>query len=191
MSKKHENLRDAILIEALTIIDHVGLEKLSMREVSRRLGVSHQAPYKHFANRDEILAEILTQAFTEFTQLLASYPEHATPEQALRHMAQAYLQFATQNPLKYRLMFGSTLPQPDQYTDMVEQAQGAFHTLRDAVARMGHENSDADALYIWSTMHGLSSILSMHVYDRLPVAEQALETIIEHVIMRIGTGIDV
>ena len=60
-SPRSGNLREACIAEAFRIIEDAGLEALSLREVARRLGVSHQAPYKHFPSRDHIVAEILAQ----------------------------------------------------------------------------------------------------------------------------------
>ncbi|MCG8692745.1 MAG: TetR/AcrR family transcriptional regulator, partial [Minwuiales bacterium] len=65
-----KDLREACVREALAIIDTSGVEELSLREVARRLGVSHQAPYRHFPSRDHILAEIVTRAFESFARYL-------------------------------------------------------------------------------------------------------------------------
>lgn len=186
----HDNLREACIHEAMQIIETSGIEKLSMREVSRRLGVSHQAPYKHFSSRDHILAEILERSFAEFAAALEARSRSDDPRADFMSMGVAYLQYAAAHPLQYRLMFGSPLPEPDAYPAMMGNAQRAFSLLREAVQRMGLDaNPDMDALYVWSTVHGLASILQLQMFERLAVAETALEDIVAHVLARIGTGI--
>lgn len=188
--QQYDNLREACVQEAMQIIETAGIEKLSMREVSRRLGVSHQAPYKHFASRDHILAEILERSFDEFASALAMRTSPGDPLANLIAMGHAYLRYAAEHPLQYRLMFGTPLPDPDAHPAMMAQARRAFGLLRDVIMAMElSTNPDLDALFVWSTVHGLASILHMDMFDTLAVAEHQLETTLQHVIMRIGTGI--
>ncbi len=72
-------VREACLEEALAIIEESGVEALSLREVSRRLGVSHQAPYRHFTNRDDLLAELLSRCFEVFAAHLEARPRSDHP----------------------------------------------------------------------------------------------------------------
>lgn len=188
---KYENLREACLDEALVIIETDGVEKLSMREVSRRLGVSHQAPYKHFASRDHILAEILKRSFADFADHLDKRTKSDDPRADLAAMGEAYLGYAATHPLQYRLMFGTPLPDPAEHPDMMEQARYAFSLLREAIAKMPLDTkADLNALYVWSTMHGLASIVQMQMFPSLSVSEYALGEMIEHVISHIGTGLE-
>lgn len=190
MSQDNEDLREACLREALSIIETSGIEKLSMREVSRRLGVSHQAPYKHFPSRDHILAEILRRSFDDFARHLDERPRHGQPDADLAEMGRAYLRYAAARPLQYRLMFNTPLPNPEQHPDMIDQARRAFGLLRDALAAMHPDASpDMDALYVWSTMHGLASIVQMEMFATLSVAAQPLDEVLGQVLARIGTGV--
>jgi len=109
---KTRNLREECAREALAIIEEGGLEALSLREVARRLGVSHQAPYKHFPSRDHLLAEIVSRAFTGFAHHLDSSVPGGNPREDLAAMGRAYLAYALEHPLHYRLMFGTPLPNP-------------------------------------------------------------------------------
>jgi AcrR family transcriptional regulator len=65
-------LPEACVTEALAIIRDVGIENLSLREVARRLGVSHQAPYRHFPSRDHLLAEVVDRCFRDFDAALGT-----------------------------------------------------------------------------------------------------------------------
>lgn len=188
--EKHENLREACITEAMAIIDTAGVEHLSMREVARRLNVSHQAPYKHFESRDHILAEILTRSFEDFARALAARPKTSEPRADLAAMGYAYLQYAAENPLQYRLMFGTPLPNPAQHPLMIEKAQVAFALLRAVIAQMPLPNDpDLNALFVWSTMHGLASIVQMQMFQKLSVSEHTLAEMVGHVLAGIDTAL--
>lgn len=187
---KYENLREACIEEALEIIENDGIEKLSVREVARRLGVSHQAPYKHFPSRDHILAEIVQRCFDDFAQHLDSRPRRDNPHDDLGTMGFAYLQYAAAHPLQYRLMFGTPLPDPNEHPEMMHRAEHAFALLRDGIAAMGLDSDpELDALYVLSTMHGLASILHLQMLQSLPMSDDILAHAARHVIGRIGVGL--
>lgn len=73
------NIREACIQEAIKIIQTEGIEKLSLRQVSRRLGISHQAPYKHFSSRDHILAEVVSRLFANFSDYMNKLPHTDDP----------------------------------------------------------------------------------------------------------------
>lgn len=190
------DLREACLQEALAIIETTGIESLSLREVARRLGVSHQAPYKHFPSRDHILAEIVSRAFTAFAHYLDERAGSADPHTDLESMGRAYLSYAQAHPLQYRLMFGTPLPDPAQHPAMMQNAQHAFALLRDCIGRLQpatrppHE-IERDALFVWATMHGIASILQTHALETLALSDDVLKTMTDHSLLRIGTGLGV
>ena len=72
--KRPGDLREACVREALAIIAKGGVDSLSLRDVARRLGVSHQAPYKHFPSREHILAEVVGRAYAGFAAHLEKRP---------------------------------------------------------------------------------------------------------------------
>lgn len=190
-SRQHTDLREACLVVALEIIDRAGLEKLSLREVARRLGVSHQAPYRHFPDRDHILAEIVARAFASFARHLDTQPDNPDPDVRLGAMGRAYLDYALTHPLQYRLMFGTPLP-PGDHPAMLREARHAFNMLceglrRSATARAAQWTEDgihADALFIWSGLHGLAGILSSSAAQTLDLSPTILEGSIDHVLRR-------
>jgi AcrR family transcriptional regulator len=187
---QHEDLREACLLEAMAIIESAGIEGLSLREVSRRLGVSHQAPYKHFASRDHILAEIVSRTFQEFARHLDNRPRSEIPDADLKAMGYAYLTYAIENPLQYRLLFGTPLPAPEQHPDMMASAQHAFALLRDCIARMALPTPpELDALFVWSTMHGLASMLQTQAFQTLALPEPIVQNAVRHAMDRIDTAL--
>ncbi len=190
-------MREACIREALAIVERAGVEALSFREVSRRLGVSHQAPYKHFESRDHILAEIVSRAFDSFAAYLETRPLTGDPETDLGEMGRAYFRYALQHPLQYRLMFGTPLPSPEEHPGMMEKARYAFSLLRKAIAHLpmpsGEERDrnriDHDALFVWSTIHGLSTILESHAVETLELSPDMLEAAIPEALRRIGAAL--
>ena len=112
-------LRAACVAEAIAIIGEVGIESLSIREVARRLGVSHQAPYKHFPSSDHLEAS----------------PRTGHPGDDLKSMGEAYVAFALEHPLHYRLLFSTPLPNPALHPEMMQEAKKAFTLLHEA---LGH-----------------------------------------------------
>jgi AcrR family transcriptional regulator len=187
---QHEDLREACLLEAMAIIESAGIEGLSLREVSRRLGVSHQAPYKHFASRDHILAEIVSRTFQEFARHLDNRPRSEAPHADLEAMGYSYLTYALENPLQYRLLFGTPLPDPEQHPAMMASAQHAFALLRDCIARMALPTPpELDALFVWSTMHGFASMLQTEAFNTLALPPDIIQNAVRHAMARVDSAL--
>jgi AcrR family transcriptional regulator len=190
-------LRQACLDEALAIIETSGVEALSLREVSRRLGVSHQAPYRHFASRDHILAELLSGSFEVFAAHLKSRPGSAAPPADLQAMGEAYLDFARAHPTRYRLMFSTPMPDPERFPEMMSRARAAFGLLEERLATMpsgtasvGDPSSPKlDALFVWATIHGLAGILNSEVMIGLAFTEHERAAAVGQTLARIGLGL--
>ncbi len=192
------NLREACIAEAFRVIEDAGLEALSLREVARRLGVSHQAPYKHFPSRDHILAEILARCFDEFAAFLDKRPTGEAPPEDLKGMGQQYMTYARLHPVKYRLMFNTPMPNPDAHPEMMRNAQRAFALLRDRLAKMPlrpvgapHRSSASfDAMFVWSTLHGLASILQSDTLRTLQMSERDLQHAVARCFARLSLALD-
>lgn len=183
----------------MAIIERKGVEGLSLREVARQLGVSHQAPYKHFPSRDHILAEIVARAFASFAAHLDGRPVGAGAQADLAAMGNAYLAYAAAHPLQYRLMFGTPLPDPSEHPEMMREARHAFSLLREGLARLAEEQdaplaNDAlnrDALYVWASMHGLASISTSDAVDTLGLSTETLTSAGQHGLARIAIALSV
>jgi AcrR family transcriptional regulator len=141
-SYHHGDLRAALLRTAGEILEKEGLGALSLREVARRTGVSHNAPYRHVPDRDSLLAALAEEGFREFGDALASRPR---PE-----MGEAYVAFALEHPQRFRLMFGGA---PEGVRDA-----RAFEALKSSLADLG-EGAEYAAAAAWSLMHGLAHLL--------------------------------
>ena len=179
-------LKEACVRAAHDFIAEHGVERLSLREVARRLGVSHQAPYKHYPSRDHLLAEVIRRCFRRFAAYLDERGVQADPHEDLGALGRRYLAFAAEHPLEYRLMFGTPWPEPAEQVGLVADARHALDVLR-AVLRRIHGSGraqrtrvDLDAMFIWSQMHGLASITNADVMDHLGLAPQAGRQMVPH-----------
>jgi AcrR family transcriptional regulator len=105
----HGDLRAAVLKAAALEIERRGFETLSLRELASLIGVAHSAPYRHFADRDALLAALAAQGFAELLKRYKNGARRKTPEVRLRACGQAYLELATDRPQLFRLMFASDL----------------------------------------------------------------------------------
>ncbi len=188
-------LRDACIVAAQEVIAEHGIENLSLREVSRRLGVSHQAPYKHYPSRDHLLAEVMRRCFQRFAAHLDARPRFDDAEQDLESLGLQYLAYARQNPLEYRLMFSTTWPGSAEQSDLAGDATHAFDVLRGVLRRLHGESAEMreivelDALYIWSTMHGLAGVMNGPCIDKLELKAKVLKQAVRHAMARMGHGL--
>lgn len=188
-------LREACIVAARQIIAERGIENLSLREVARKLGVSHQAPYKHYPSRDHLLSEVMRRCFQGFARHLDSRVRSDDPEQDLESLGHRYLDYARRHPLEYRLMFSTTWPESADDPELVRDATHAYDVLREVLRRLhgdeaeGTETLELDALYIWSTMHGLAGVLSGQCVSALDLKAKVLKQAVRHAMGRMSVGL--
>lgn len=185
------DVREACVQAAHAVIAEQGLEALSLREVARRIGVSHQAPYKHYPSRDHLLAEVMRRCFERFAQRLDARPAADDPMQDMAGLGQAYLSHALEHPLEYRLMFGTPWPEAADEAGLLRDARLAFDVLRHVLERLHgtraaqDDRIDLDALYIWSSMHGLATVLQSNVLGKLALKKRVLDGAVAHVMHKV------
>jgi AcrR family transcriptional regulator len=192
-SSKAEDLREACVKEALAIIAKGGIDSLSLRDVARRLGVSHQAPYKHFPSREHILAEVVGRAYASFAAHIEKRSRSDDPYIDLGNLGRSYLDYARKHPLHYQLMFGTPLPDPVEHPEMMVKAEHAFATLKETIASLPGRRSDADAdldaLFTWSVVHGLASILGTRATEQLGLRKSTIAEATAHTLGRIADAL--
>jgi AcrR family transcriptional regulator len=141
---------------------------LSLREIARRAGVSHSAPYRHFADKEELLAAVAEQGFRSLTERMVEQVA-AAPDDVLKRfeaIAIAYVEFAAENPAHFRVMFGPDVPDIDKHSALREARDVTDRLFRTGVAQVLQETGkigvevDADdfTLLAWSLVHGLASL---------------------------------
>lgn len=190
-TKPIKDLKDACVEAARESIALHGIEQLSLRDVARRLGVSHQAPYRHYPSRDHLLTEVMRRCFQQFAKHLDARERSEDPRKELAELGRQYISFALTHPLEYKLMFSTPWPQTAEHPELVRDATHAFDILRNALARihqvtLPNNQVDQDALFIWSTMHGLAGVMSSNCIHHLQLIQDTKAEIPEHVIKMIG-----
>ncbi len=173
----HGNLREALLNAALRLISEVGPTAFTLREVARRAGVSHNAPYRHFRDRDELMAAVSTQGYGELTRAMLDAGEQQSGALArLKRAGLAYVKFALGRPEHFTVMFDAPASKPSEklcfnpskmkikYPEAAEAAEQSFRTLMNFVAACQQEGtlpaSDTKelALLAWSIVHGIAKL---------------------------------
>ena len=159
VSPSVEGLQRTVIDAAVAIVATSGPDDVSLREVARRAGVSHQAPYHHFKDREGLFAAICQEGFSRLADVIKA--SGATSREA---MCLAYVRFALDNRGHFRVMFRSDICNLEQYPDAVVEADRAFGALADfVVAELGPhasiEEVRLNATYMWSVAHGLAMLL--------------------------------
>jgi AcrR family transcriptional regulator len=151
----HGDLPAALLQAAGQLLEKEGVEGLSLRALTRRTGVSHAAPYRHFRDRESLLAALAAEGFAMLAQ---AQREAATG--GLRAMGEAYVRFALEHPQRFRLMFGSQV-RIARHARLREVATTSFAALSGALAsRVGDAPGAGEAsIAAWALVHGLSHLL--------------------------------
>lgn len=147
----HGDLRAALLASASEILEEEGLAALSLREVARRAGVSHNAPYRHFPDRDSLLAELAALGFRQLGEAMGAKQG--------REMGKAYVRFALEHPGRFRLMFGGQVTLK-QHAALAAAARQTYEALVSAFrAQPGVVDPEKAAAAAWSLVHGLAQLL--------------------------------
>lgn len=154
----HGDLRDALLREGLEIVGEAGAEGLRVRELARRVGVSHAAAYRHFKGREDLLNAIAIEGFSALTAAVQAAGEQAsTPEARLSLGVQAYMDHAQAHPARYRLMF-SRGADPLTHPALAAAAGASFMLLVADATSLGHRDPHRAATMAWATLHGLAHL---------------------------------
>jgi AcrR family transcriptional regulator len=161
----HGNLRQALLDEALRRIDADGVEGLTVRGVGAKLGVSRSALYRHFSDKQALLAAVAREGFRTFRlALLDAWEREGYGTPGLEAMGLAYLQFAREHSAHYRVMFGRFIESCAKDPDVIKEATGAFQVLVDALIELQgeglarQEDPQMLARCIWAQVHGISML---------------------------------
>lgn len=169
-SYHHGDLRQALLAKALERIRSQGVAQLSVREISKALGVSPAAAYRHFADKQSLVEALAEQGFHELGKRIEAKLKKAKadPLEQLFAIGEAYVGFALEQSAYTKLMFEGTHPDPSTPLYSATKQVGGF--LYAAIAEAKKQGklgkvSDQDALGIfWSTVHGMSILI---IEDRL------------------------
>ncbi|MGZ6040272.1 MAG: TetR/AcrR family transcriptional regulator [Phenylobacterium sp.] len=160
----HGDLREALVRAAQAALETHGPEAVSLRAIAEQLAVSRGAPYRHFADRRALLAEVAARGFADLAEAYERAQAGAPdPTAALRETARAYLALAFGRPGLFRLMFYSDLLAVDPPPNLIAPAAAAWEGFYEAVVRADPDAAIADnkrrALTGWSTLHGFIALV--------------------------------
>src|SRR6478609_258586 len=183
-SYHHGNLREALISAALDLIAQKGPAGFTFAEAARAAGVSPAAPYRHYRDRDALMADVARHAFELFEAKLTHAWAGGTPDpfSAFERVGRAYLAFARSEPAQYSAMFESGLSF-QAFPDLHIAGERAFGVLREAcaalVAPMPEDKRPPVmmmALHIWAEAHGIASLFARGDEARrpIPMSAQAL-----------------
>jgi AcrR family transcriptional regulator len=160
----HGDLKRALTEAALGLVTEKGPRGFTLREVARRAGVSAAAPYRHFADRAQLLAAVATQGFVQLHETLSDTAAGAPDlTRQVLDMGRAYVRWAVHHPDYYQVMFGSELDKSDN-PELLTAAARAFDDLLDAIVKcqraelMPADDPREIAGPTWSLLHGLSTL---------------------------------
>src|SRR3990167_1426942 len=128
----HGDLSNALLAAAIEVISGDNPEQLTIREVSRRVGVNHRAVYRHFADLSSLLAAVAEQGYRQLLIALTEALEplkRALPEKRMEALACAYVAFAIDHSAHYRIMFGRRLNEDGRFPVLEELVVQAFELI--------------------------------------------------------------
>jgi AcrR family transcriptional regulator len=178
----HGNLREALIKGALNLIAEKGPAGFTIADAARLAGVSPAAPYRHFRDRDELMADVARRGFEEFALRLEKAWNGGKPDpmRAFEALGRAYLAFAREEPAFYAAMFDAGTP-PDGTPELRQTADRAFDVLRNAAenlcATLPKEKRPPSlmmALHIWAMSHGVASLFVRKDGRRTPMSPEDL-----------------
>ncbi len=163
----HGDLKNALIQAGLTILSQEGIQSLSLRKVAKYVGVSHAAPYAHFADKQALVAAIAAEGYKRlYEQVSAAAQANADdPRTQLIETAWAYVQFALYSPDHFKVTFSGVVEHEHDYPDYLEQAKKNFTlmvkvvTACQAYQLLPQGDTELLVIGIWSGIHGLIHLL--------------------------------
>lgn len=184
----HGDLKNALIEAGADILSKEGMNGLSLRKVAARVGVSHAAPYAHFADKQTLVAAISTEGFRRLYERVRAAAEayQSDPKQQLIETAWAYVQFALDDAAHFKVMFSGALEQEKEYPEFVEMSQINFRLLVTLVERsqaagvLRSGPADELAVSVWSLVHGFISLALEHQISHIILERYTLKELLKH-----------
>jgi AcrR family transcriptional regulator len=164
----HGNLKEALVRAALALIAEKGPAGFTFADAARWAGVSAAAPYRHYRDREELLADVARRGFDEFTDRLTKAWDSGKPDPqtAFQRLGKTYLAFARSEPAFYSAMFEAGVP-PDANSELRAAGDRAFAVVRaacEAISVLLPKDKRPPALmmalHIWALSHGIASLFA-------------------------------
>ena len=183
----HGDLKNALIKAGVEILANDGVSGLSLRKVALKAGVSHAAPYSHFADKQALIAAISTEGFRQLYKRMSAVAEEfkIQPEKQLVEVAWAYVQFAMDDPDRFKVMFSGVLEKEKEYTEFVAESQRNFQLVKmiveanqaSGILRSG--DSELTALSAWGIIHGFVMLLMEGQIPHSTLEKKSLRELVE------------
>jgi AcrR family transcriptional regulator len=182
---QHGDLREALIDAGVKLLTGGGVEKLSLRGAAQLAGVSHAAPYRHYRDKEALVAAIAERGFRMLTAKMRAQLEASGARKAARKLSAlgvGYVMFGTEHPAYLQVIFGGGRAHSDMPPELAAAGAEAYGVLRDAVeagiraGELRKAEVDDVALACWSMVHGLSMLIIHGVVPKpeTPQLEAAL-----------------
>ena len=183
----HGDLKNALIKAGVEILAKDGVSGLSLRKVALRAGVSHAAPYAHFADKQALIAAISTEGFRQLYERVSGVAEkyRSQPEKQLTEAAWAYVQFAMDDRDRFKVMFSGVLEKEKEYPDFVVESQRNFQLVKSIVeanqasGRLRGGDSALVALSAWGIIHGFLMLLLEGQISHAVLEKMSLRELVE------------
>lgn len=202
-SYHHGDLKNALIQAGIEILAEEGVGGLSLRKAARRAGVSHAAPYAHFADKQTLIAAIASDGHSKIHErLLAVLATH--PDDPLRQLigaVWAYVQFGLEAPAHYKITFSGAIQDEHGHPEFVEISQRNTQVLKGIVERCraagildaGGMDAELQAFSLWGLIHGPVSLwiqgqLPGSLMQRVGLEEMVIKTLRQVVRVKIEDG---
>lgn len=166
-----ESIKQTLVQGALALYLEEGMEGLSLRQIAKRVGLSHTVGYRYFENKEALLAEMRRVCMLEFkaAALAGENSDTEDPIERIRAALMGLLEFGSSQPAKYRLIFSDSQPDLTEYPSLMAQRWEVFASCVDLVqTAIDQKHLQTDALMfshgLWSLLHGM---LSLHAANQL------------------------
>lgn len=162
----HGDLKSTLIAAAIKLLKTQASDDLSLRELAREAGVSQAAPYRHFANKEELIAAIMKEGFDLQTRyMIESTEKHKdNPQEMFYQCGLSYFRMGLKHPQHFKLMFGSKVIPDECYPELQMSASGTFVTLRKTITHIqklgviGPGDPYHKSMNCWAVVHGFTTL---------------------------------
>ena len=195
---QHGDLREALIDAGVKLLMEGGVDALSLRGAAQLAGVSHAAPYRHYKDKDALIAAIAERGFRLLTAKMRSHLETSGARKAGRKLVAlgvGYVMFGMEHPAYLQLIFGGFRSRTDMPPELAAAGEESYRVLRDTVeagivsGELAEAEVDDVALACWSIVHGLSMLL-IHGAVAKPETPQLEAALVERLLGLLSRGID-
>jgi AcrR family transcriptional regulator len=195
---QHGDLHEALIDAGVKLLMEGGADALSLRGAAQLAGVSHAAPYRHYKDKDALIAAIAERGFRLLTAKMRSHLEASGARKASRKLVAlgvGYVMFGMEHPAYLQLIFGGFRSRTDMPPELAAAGAEAYSVLRDTVeagivsGELTKAEVDDVALACWSIVHGLSMLL-IHGAVPKPETPQLEAALVERLLGLLSRGID-